>query len=164
MPITEFLFLKKQNKKTNGRKYKIQKHYLSICVLFLALKFKNAIFVRQQRSGSFKHIIQRRNGHQQNEACLCNLNTTKTTKGSCLTVMVSYLSLIIINPCSGYFSTPEGQASFCIIPKVVFSFFVFNLGSVSILDFHPPGMELCHKKVKDLRLASYNLFCQDLTL
>lgn len=98
-------------------------------------------------------------GTSKNEACLCDLNMTKTTEGSCSTVTVSYLSLIITNHVFVYFSTPEGQTSYhskrCVC---------FHLCSESVLDFHPPSMELCYKKVKDLRLASYNLFCLNLTL
>lgn len=76
---------------------------MSFCVLFLALKFNNKIFVCQQQSGSFKHIIQRHNGHQQNEACLCNLNMTKTTKG-------------ILFDCDGFLSfSHDYESLFCVL-------------------------------------------------
>lgn len=138
---------------------------MSFCVHFWALNLKTEILSCRPRSGSFKCIIQRLNGHQQNEACLCNINMTKITEGSCSTVMVSYLYLINSDPCFVYFSTTEGQTSYCTIPKVVLLLLLFFYRcSESVLDFHPPSMELCHKKVKDLRLASYNLFCLNLTL
>lgn len=153
MPITEsFNFFK--------LKHESQELLMSFCVLFWTLKFENEIFSRQQSSGSFKHITQRHNGHQQKWSLSLWPQHDKNHRG-------------ILFDCDGFLSFshyykscflctfPHLKAKRVIIPKVAF---VFTLAPRASWTFSPPSMELCYKKVKDLRLASYDLFCLNLTL
>lgn len=85
---------------------------MSFCVHFWTLNLKMRYFhasnVLAHSNTAFRDTM----GTSKNEACLCDLNMTKTTEGSCSTVTASYLSLIIINHVFVYFSTPEGQTSY----------------------------------------------------